>query len=74
MPRLLILSSRGLAVWSGSKRRAFMPWDASPRLRKASQEAREDIELFDGGNGLRWPSVDEDLSVAGILRDFAVSA
>ncbi len=49
-----------------------MPWEASPRLRAASPEARERIEVMADGEGLHWPAVDEDLSVAGILRDFAV--
>jgi hypothetical protein len=47
-----------------------MPWEASPRLREASQEARENVELLDGGEGVHWPDVDEDLSVEGIVRDF----
>lgn len=70
--RTIVVSSRGLAVWRGSKALAFMPWEASPRLRAASPEARERIEVMADGEGLHWPAVDEDLSVAGILRDFAV--
>ena len=47
-----------------------MPWKASARLRGASQAARENVELLNGGEGVHWPDVDEDLSVAGIVRDF----
>jgi len=68
--RTIILSSKGLAVWGGSRRLAFMPWKASPRLREASQAARENVELLNGGEGVHWPDVDEDLSLAGIVRHF----
>jgi hypothetical protein len=47
-----------------------MPWKASSRLREASQAARENVELLNGGEGVHWPDLDEDLSVAGIVRDF----
>jgi hypothetical protein len=47
-------------------------WEAlSPRLAEAPQVAREAIEISPAGYGLHWPLVDEDLSIDGILRDFA---
>ena len=45
--------------------------ELSPRLAKAPQVAREAIEISPAGYGLHWPLVDEDLSIDGILRDFA---
>jgi hypothetical protein len=47
-------------------------WRAlSARLSEAPQVARESIVISPTGYGLHWPLVDEDLSVDGILRDFA---
>lgn len=39
-----------------------------PRLAAATEEERADWRLIGDGNGVRWPRVDEDLSVAGLLR------
>ncbi len=38
-----------------------------PRLASASSEARSDVLLIGEGEGLHWPAVDEDISVAGLL-------
>jgi len=38
-----------------------------PRLASASPEGRSKISLIGAGEGLHWPSVDEDISVAGLL-------
>jgi hypothetical protein len=69
------VTADGLAVWNGaSEQLAFMPWTASTRLHGASAKARQHIELMNGAEGLHWPDADEDLSVAGIVRDFPVRA
>ena len=34
-----------------------------PRLVHATQEERNNWELIGGGQGIRWPDLDEDLSV-----------
>jgi len=44
--------------------------DLSKRLAEAPHVARQSIVISPTGYGLRWPLVDEDLSVDGILRDF----
>jgi len=38
-----------------------------PRLTQASKVEREDWELLGDGEGIHWPKIDEDLSVAGLL-------
>lgn len=38
------------------------------RLRAATAEQLENIELVCNGTGLHWPDLDEDLSVLGILE------
>ncbi|HXH91645.1 MAG TPA: DUF2442 domain-containing protein [Thermoanaerobaculia bacterium] len=39
-----------------------------PRLLHASQSERADFRLIGDGEYINWPSLDEDLSVAGLLR------
>ena len=49
-------------------RRLSVPVEWFPRLSKAMQPQRDGWELMDEGRGIRWPSIDEDISVAGLLR------
>jgi hypothetical protein len=39
-----------------------------PRLLEASPAERANWEVAGGGFGIHWPSIDEDLSVEGLLR------
>jgi uncharacterized protein DUF2442 len=39
-----------------------------PKLLHATARQRRRWELLGDGEGIRWPEVDEDLSVAGLLR------
>ena len=39
-----------------------------PRLLHASQAQRGNWQLLGQGEGIHWPDVDEDVSVAGLLR------
>ena len=39
-----------------------------PRLLSASAEQRQRWQLIGGGEGIHWPDLDEDLSIAGLLR------
>ncbi len=38
-----------------------------PRLSKASKEQLKNWKILGDGEGIHWPDVDEDLSVAGLL-------
>ncbi len=38
-----------------------------PRLSAANQEQLNNWELLGDGEGIHWPDIDEDLSVAGLL-------
>ncbi len=38
-----------------------------PRLVHATQEERNNWELIGKGHGIRWPDLDEDLSVEGLI-------
>ncbi len=39
-----------------------------PRLLNATPEQRSQWEICGGGYGLHWESIDEDLSIKGMLR------
>jgi len=39
-----------------------------PRLANATRQQLENFEILADGEGIHWPDVDEDLSVAGLLR------
>lgn len=38
-----------------------------PRLSEATEKQRENWKLLGNGEGIHWPEIDEDLSVAGLL-------
>jgi hypothetical protein len=39
-----------------------------PRLLHATPQQRSCFELLGDGDGIHWPEIDEDISVAGLLR------
>jgi hypothetical protein len=39
-----------------------------PRLLHATDQQRGHFEILGDGEGIHWPEIDEDLSVAGLLR------
>jgi Protein of unknown function (DUF2442) len=45
-----------------------VPYVYSSRLAEATPEQRADYRLIGRGDGIHWPQIDEDLSVAGLLR------
>jgi hypothetical protein len=49
-------------------RRLGVPLALFPRLLHATSEQREKYELLGDGEGIHWPDLNEDLSVAGLLR------
>jgi len=56
--RVVLADGRELAV----------PLEWFPRLRDATPEQRKNWRLIGRGQGIHWPDVDEDISVAGLLR------
>jgi hypothetical protein len=47
-------------------RRIATPLDWYPRLKRASAQQRAHYEIMP--MGIHWPDVDEDLSIAGMLK------
>lgn len=42
------------------------------RLKKASQKQLNNWKLINGGIGIRWDELDEDLSIKGLIKDSAI--
>jgi hypothetical protein len=57
-----------LTVVLADGRRISVPLAWYPRLLHATPQQRANFELLGDGQGIHWPDVDEDLSVAGLLR------
>jgi hypothetical protein len=38
-----------------------------PRLHRGTQEERNNWRLIGGGDGVHWPDLDEDISMAGLV-------
>ena len=55
-----------LVVTLADGRRIATPLDWYPRLKNAASADREQYEIMP--MGIHWPSLDEDLSIAGMLR------
>jgi hypothetical protein len=57
-----------LVVSLADGRKITVPLAWFPRLLQASESQRGQWELLGDGVGIHWHEIDEDLSVAGLLR------
>lgn len=55
-----------LVVTLADGRKIATPLDWYPRLKNASQAERQNYEIM--AMGIHWPDIDEDLSIAGMLK------
>ncbi len=55
-----------LVVTLADGRKIATPLDWCPRLKRASAAQRANYEIMP--MGIHWPDIDEDLSVAGMLK------
>ncbi|WP_187970543.1 DUF2442 domain-containing protein [Aquibium microcysteis] len=62
------VSDTTLKVSLDDGREMTVPLEWFPRLRDASAAQRANWRLIGTGEGMHWPDVDEDISVAGLLR------
>ena len=65
-PASVEFTATELVVGLADGRRIATPLDWYPRLQRASAGERENYEL--SPLGIHWPDIDEDLSVAGMLK------
>ena len=54
-------------------RRISVPLVWFPRLLHATADQRQNFQILGEGEGIHWPEIDEDLSVAGLLRGLSKS-
>lgn len=64
----VLIDSDELTVLLADGRRISAPLAWFPRLLHATEEQLSEWELLGDGEGIRWPQVDEDLRVRGLLR------
>jgi len=57
-----------MVVFLVDGRKVIIPIVWLPRLANATKSQLENYELLGDGEGVHWPEIDEDLSVAGLLR------
>ena len=57
-----------LVVRLADGRTVSVPLAWFPRLLHADTRQRKHWQLLGNGEGIHWPDIDEDLSVAGLLR------
>jgi hypothetical protein len=57
-----------LRVALADGREISVPLEWFPRLRNATPEQRTHWTLSGGGHGIHWDEIDEDISVASLLR------
>jgi hypothetical protein len=61
-------STNELIVHLADGRTIIVPLNWYPRLLDATPEQRAEYRLIGDGEYINWPQVDEDLTVAGLLR------
>jgi hypothetical protein len=66
MPTQVEFTSTELVVTLPDGRKIATPLEWYPRLLRASPRQRADFEIMP--MGIHWPDLDEDLSIAGMLK------
>ena len=69
----IVVSEDELTVHLVDGRRLSVPLVWFPRLLHASSEQRNHFEVIGEGEGIHWEELDEDISVAGLLRGVRAS-
>jgi Protein of unknown function (DUF2442) len=65
-PRAVEFTASELVVTLIDGRKIVTPLDWYPRLQRASSDERANYEIM--SMGIHWPTIDEDLSIAGMLK------
>ena len=62
------VSDEAITAVLTDERSISVPLSWSWRLSRASPEQRANVRLIGRGEGARWPDLDEDISVQGMLH------
>ena len=74
---ILEIQARAVKAWAENgyiciqlddQREIRFPVSNNRRLKDASPQQLNNIEIICGGTGLRWPDLDENLSVIGVIE------
>jgi hypothetical protein len=57
-----------ICIKLADNREIRFPIDLNEKLKNASEQQLDNIEVICGGTGIHWPEIDEDLSVTGIIE------
>jgi len=57
-----------ICLLMSDKKEIRFPVKVNTKLKNATDQQRNNIEIICGGTGLHWPDLDEDLSVTGIIE------
>jgi hypothetical protein len=68
LARRVRFSDTDLVVELVDGRTVSVPLHWFPRLSRATASQLENFEILADGEGIHWPDLDEDLSVAGLLK------
>lgn len=60
--------NNSMSVYLSDERIITVPLKWYPRLERGSLKQRSNWEICGAGIGIHWPDLDEDLSIAGLLR------
>jgi hypothetical protein len=69
----VFVSEDELTIHLVDGRKLSVPLVWFPRLLHSSREQRNQFELIGEGEGIHWEELDEDISVAGLLRGVRAS-
>ena len=61
------VSEETLSVELSDGRSLMVPTGWFPRLASATEDERAEWRIIDGGRGVHWPELDEDISLEGLL-------
>lgn len=61
------ISEESITAFLTDGRTVSVPLGWSWRLSEATPEQRAKFEILGSGQGVRWPEVDEDISIEGML-------
>lgn len=61
------VSEEALSLELSDGRTLAVPTGWYPRLAHATDEERGNWKVIDGGHGIHWPDLDEDVSLEGLL-------
>jgi hypothetical protein len=67
----LDLDSQQMHIHLSDGRSIVVPYDVTPRLQHATPQQRRNWRFIGRGLGIHWEDIDEDLSIAGLVKNYA---